>query len=424
MEKRFLFIILAFALVLICFIGCEPDYPPSIYDPNDEGGPTPVITSINPPDSTYGLIAPTKIVEITGQHFSDVIEYNLVYFGSELGTVLDAAESQLTVEPPANFQDSLTIKVASRGAYLFGYYGTEDNPHPYKLKNAISKPGGYLAEDNAGGICVDANENLYVARTKSSTLIEIDKVTPSGVREKFGELRKQTNNIKIGPEGAFYYVYTKFFFKTTIDSAGNATHKNKRLSGNLYGLDFDSNKNLYAVGADAIYTIDPSTLSNSKLGEYEDTTFTVARIYNDELYTVGSYVGYDTTVSTSTFLWKIPLDITTGTFAGDMEIVLDWSTTAYPLATITSLAFNQNGKMYISTKSNSLLSIEPVAGSYSTGIVEQVYPRLLGSESVFRMIWGEGDYLYINSQNDADPDKNSILKVNMFELSAPYNGRN
>jgi len=415
-------IIIFSALFAIAFIGCEEKEPTGIWEKDDPGAPTPVVNSVTPPDSAYGGIDDRRVVEILGENFSSDIDENLVSFGGEWGEITEATETKLVVRPPANFLDSMSVKVAVHGAYLFGVYsdvvGGERVAHPYKLKSPITRPGIYTKTDNVGGICVDGQENVFV--TKKA---KVDKITSTGTKiENIVELRKESNNIKIGPDGAFYYTSTLFIFKT--DTA-TGTHTYDRFDDFVLDLDFDSNGNLFAAGeAGAVYLVDKADISSIQLTSLGDTTLNVIRIYNNELYLVGNYVGSDTTKSSAKQIWKYGIDFSSAdTLVGPLETVMDFTGTEYENINITSLTFNDQGTMYLGTINNSLLYVEPFGGEYTVSGLKPLYPDLLSDESIFRMTWGTGEYMYVNNKNVNNADLNTLYKIRVFENGAPYHGR-
>ena len=77
-----------FIFILITIFSCDdPNYPEDIWDGDDTGGETPVITNVEP---SGGAFAGIDTVTITGQNFSDTETKNIVYFNSLLGKVVDA----------------------------------------------------------------------------------------------------------------------------------------------------------------------------------------------------------------------------------------------------------------------------------------------------------------------------------------------
>ncbi len=421
MKKNVLIILLGLFVGALLLVSCEPEYPPSVWNPDEEGEPTPLITSVSPPDSTYGGVGTRKIVVIDGNHFNPDIEANFVWFGGQLGQVLEASADQLTVSAPANYQDSLTLKIAVHGAYLFGVYGDsvdgEIDPHPYKLKTPLSQPGMYTKYDNPKGLCVDSEDNLFVTRPGSQGA-KLDKITPDGTRMEVGTLMGKTvSNIRIGPNGQVYWGYLKYLLRA--DSSNLAQADMSQLDVDVVALDFDENEHLYVATKKSIYYVDITDMSATALVQYSDTTFSSLRINYDQVYLTGAYTGDDTTMSPGPFLMKADLDVTNGGLSGDLATVLDFSTTIYADIAINQLDFDTDGGIYIATNNYSVLySAEPATGSF-----ELLYPDLLGKHMAFRITWDQDQSLYVNTNNANNADLTTVYKVRVFTESAPYYGR-
>ena len=110
-------ILLGFSIFIL---SCEePNAPDSVWDENDQGGSTPIVSSVEP---AQGAFAGIDTLTITGQYFSDNISENLVYFNGMLGNVVEATSTTIGVVPPNLVSDSVQISVAVQGAFVFGKY--------------------------------------------------------------------------------------------------------------------------------------------------------------------------------------------------------------------------------------------------------------------------------------------------------------
>ena len=101
-------------LIILVFSCDDPDYPEDIWNEDDTGGLSPVVTSVEPAD---GAFAGIDTLTITGQSFSDTEEENIVYFNNLLGNIVDATPNRILVIPPNLVSDSVKIKVAVQGAF-------------------------------------------------------------------------------------------------------------------------------------------------------------------------------------------------------------------------------------------------------------------------------------------------------------------
>lgn len=418
--------LIIFVLVaLFIGLGCDTEEPKSIFDPNANATPDPVITSVTSPDSAYGGTDERSLVTIVGQYFGDNADEVLVNFGSKLAEIVSHSATELVVTPPANFTDSLRImisKFGSNASWDFGLYEQSNSEfRPYKLKNPVSKIDGFDAYLLPQSICVDSEGNAFVTYSNN-----IYKVSPDGSITTIGQLRGKamTNRTHIGPDGALYYIYVKNIMK--VDTV-TFTHTNKKLNANALDMEFDQNDNLYAIDNNSIYSVDKTTMESTELVSYDDefpdTALSCIRVYNDDLYIAGSVT--DSVTGMSRYIWKMALDISAGTVSGDLVEVFDWSMTIeYADINMSDFTFDVNGQLLVGTENYSLLAIIPSGTDYATGEVKKVYRHIIGDEYIHRIYWGPDDYLYISIYNASDTENAKLLKMNMFGKGAPYYGRN
>lgn len=407
--------------VMLALTGCEePNYPDNIYDPNDPGNPTPVITSVSPADSTYGSIMDKKTVVIEGQNFSATANENLVYFGAAAATVITATTTRLELEPPANFGDSLKVKVDARGAYLFGEYRNVDSSwHYYKLLNPVEKPGdpAFALADNMSVMDMGADGNLYVVSG-----IDIIQVTPDGIRKVIGPTKTANalSNMRCGSEFQFHYTYSNYYFVTTVDTAsGTSTHANFKTSKKVADLDFDMNRNVWYAGEDGvIYVTKAGEVAGTLLYKNDAVYFTKMRHFENYLYLAGKETLSDG--SEVTKIWKQQIDLTAGAPALKDSLIelFNWTESAYVGKAITVLELNADGEVYVGSSAQPLMKL-----NLTTGIGQTVYPKLLNNYKTARFVWGANDYIYINTLSLDAVDNDTILKVRLFEEGAPYYGR-
>ena len=100
---------ISIGLLLIIFSCEDPNYPNDVWDEEDIGNATPIVTGVVPAD---GAFAGIDTIIISGQYFSLSFSENLVYFNGMLGNVVNATSTALSVVPPNLISDSVTIKVA------------------------------------------------------------------------------------------------------------------------------------------------------------------------------------------------------------------------------------------------------------------------------------------------------------------------
>ena len=105
-------------IVALALTGCY-EWPDPIWDPSDEGLPVPTITAV---DATT-LMGGIDNVTITGTGFGSAADEVLVYFkkGSTVGRgrTLSATDTELIVEAPPTYSDSLEIWIDRRGCFVY-----------------------------------------------------------------------------------------------------------------------------------------------------------------------------------------------------------------------------------------------------------------------------------------------------------------
>ncbi|MDQ7053702.1 MAG: hypothetical protein Q9P14_12720 [candidate division KSB1 bacterium] len=72
--------------------------------------------------------------------------------------------------------------------------------------------------------------------------------------------------------------------------------------------------------------------------------------------------------------------------------------------------------MYVGTNAPEAIFVVHPDGSF-----EPLYPGVIEPET-YAMVWGNGQYLYVNRRN-VDATKKKIIRINMLKNGAPYFGR-
>jgi hypothetical protein len=387
-------------VLLVCTFGCEDkQYPESIWNPDEESAPTPVITSVLPPDSTYSGVG---IVTINGENFSSVVEENIVYFNGVPGTILEASATQLTVQTPVVVSDSVIIKVAVRGAFLFGVYDGI-----YKLYPAVIDYGPFDNFTDVWALEVDANENLYVslgAPHKAIWRVDTNQDTSEYTSTTFDK----ASGMKFGPDGSIYYVnILSYMFRVFPGGGGDELYL--ALGGGVMDLDFDENGNMYAAGSGKkIFTIlpDKSTKESADYGEY---SLSSVRVYNGYVYVIAVSSSGDRAIYRNEILND----------AGDLgpnEEVFNWNTyTGNDGSKPLALTFASTGEMFIgSDREGEALTKVNIDGS-----AEPFFATIL-TPPINYLCWGNGNYLYATNRTE---EKLKVIRIDMGMTGAPYYGR-
>lgn len=393
MKKRLTAVMMLF--VAITFVGCEKEYP-SIWDPDQEYRPNPVISSVEPVEGTFAVIGE---VTIRGENFSPVKEENHVYFDGNRATMLSATETELRVLTPDIAGDSLEIKVRVDGAILFAEY------YPYKLALVSVEYGGFGDLDDAYGIACDIDGNLYVSLVGK----RIVKITPDGEQHDYATTSfEKASAMKVGPGGYLYFVnILSFMFR--VPPGGGTDELFARLPGGVFDLDFGPSGNIYSGGSgNAIYRVRPDA-SNEVAADYPSVDIKAVRVFDGYVY-VG---GKDDTGQQ--YIWRN--EIISADELGPKEVYFNWSDEIGPASDILSITFSACGDMYVGTNAPEAIIIVHQDKSF-----EPLYPGALEPKS-YALCWGIGTYLYVNRRSD-DTAKKRIIRINMLDKEgAPYWGR-
>ena len=409
MNNTFVKLILVVAISLVGFWGCQDNqYPSDIWNPNDTPNPDPVITQVFPSDSAF---AGADILYIHGDNFSANSDDIMVFFNSYLGEILEANDTLLTVSPPSLTADSITIKVAVQGAYLFGEY------FPYKLYPRLVEYGTFDSfEESIYGITTDTEENLLLGLSAGQS-ISIEKLLAPYGERIYQYLDLTPYNLGIVPKclilGSNQNIYftdggNPYLIQINLISGGLGYAV---LPGLAIAMDFDVNGNLFAGGSgQAVYLI-TSNMSVSVAKPYEETNITALRVFNNHVYVAGKYSGDDPSVP-SVGVWRNEILSETGEL-GETMLILDWTGESGTEGNITSLTFDINGNMFLSSDEGygvMTLSID--------GNLEPYYPKII-SPPITKLEWGTGNYLYMNYKGE----NKAIHKIDTRVEGAPYYGR-
>ncbi|APF19514.1 IPT/TIG domain-containing protein [Caldithrix abyssi] len=398
-------LIIIFALIFLHISGCKNDYPPSLWDPNFEAEPDPVITAIQP-DSAFGGIG---IITILGENFSADPRKNHVYFNGEKGEVLEASATQLKVRVPNLYGDDVVIKVRVEGALMFAEFA------PYKLMRVWTEYSDFNEYDDAFAMAVDADENLYVslAQDNKGKKKKIVKVTPDGTRYDYASTTvDKASGMRVGPGGDLFYVnILQAVFR--VPAGGGQDQIYKVLTGGVFDLDFDANGNIFLAGnASKVFVLQPDKTAKI-VAQYDKISFNAVRVFNNYVYLAGSYTGADTT-QVQEGVWRNEILNAEGDL-GPNELVFDWHS-HFPQNNLLSMVIAEDGDIIIGSDTP-----DPLIAIHPDGRFEPVYPGVI-EPPASSMVWGNGDYLYINRRS-SEASKKRILRVNMLRKSAPYFGR-
>ncbi|MEE9432414.1 MAG: IPT/TIG domain-containing protein [Melioribacteraceae bacterium] len=400
MLKDLVKIFLLFSVFLFSFWGCENEYPDSIYNPDETFKPNPTINTISPDLAFAGV----DTIDIMGTNFSTNPSEIKVFFNGEKGEIVSSTANLVRVIPANIIGDSIKIQLRVTGALEYAEYKS------YKLEPITIEYGVFDHFDDAYGLAVDLNENVYVSLFGNKL---IQKITPDLERNDFAIiLRDKTSQMKMGPDGSIYYLFgLKFMLRILPD--GSKDELFAILPGSAYDLDFDENLNIYSGGSgNAIYK---TTLNKdiTTVKQYPDVFVHAVRVYDGYLYVAGSYSGADDSHVVEG-VWRNQI-VEGADSLGDTELVFDFGS-VFVGKQILSMIISDDGNIYLGTNGDEGIYVIKNDGSFGA-----LYPGVLGP-NIYAMTWGNSDFIYVTRKSDVD-DNNRILRINMRKKTAPYYGR-
>ena len=396
-------IILSFIIFLI---SCEePNKSDSIWDENDIGSSTPVISTVMPSQNAFAGI---DTILISGSNFSEKITENHVYFNGIPGTILSSTASSMVVITPNLVSDSVKITVSVQGAFIFGEY-----VNLYSLTAAVVEYGPFDQFTDIYSLDLDRQENLLVSMDASpdAQFWQVNTQQDSSV---WSSALVKASGMKLGPNGSVYFVnYQRFLYRDEQGTPKENSEIFKRLNGNATDLDFDEYGNLYLGGTGStIDVVDVDNEDGLTDGVIEaidlDTLDVIAlKVHEQFLYML------TTNVSSNQIVYRAPILDNTGSL-GELEIVFDWSTYTNREASAFCMTLNESGDLFIGSN----WEIQPLT-IVQNGVASGFYNSIL-SEPINYMAWGNERYLYALSRGE---DSRKILRVDTRMMGSEYYGR-
>ena len=392
--------------ISLLIFSCEDtNYPENIWDEDDQGNASPSISSVEPEEAAFAGI---DTLTINGQNFSENASANLVYFNNMLGEVISATSTSLKVVTPNLVSDSVQIRVAVQGAFLFA-----DHSSLYTLTAAVLDYGPFDQFTDIFSLDLDRDENLIVSMdgTPNAEFWIVDTNQDSAVWS--GALAKGSG-MKLGPTGSVYFVnYQRYLYKDEQGTPKENTEIFKRLNGNVTDLDFDSNGNLFAGGTGSIIDVvdindDGGLTSGVTEVKNLDTLDVISlRVFNDHLYVL------TTTVSSDQAIYKMQILDDSGSL-GDLELVFDWSAYTNKLSSALCFTLSEAGDLFVGSDSDD----QPLT-YIQNGNASGFYSSIL-TAPISYMAWGNSNYLYLINKTE---ETNRVQRVDTRMSGADYYGR-
>ena len=389
---------------LLVFSCEDPNYPENIWDEDDQGNASPSISSVEPEAAFAGI----DTLTISGQNFSENTSENLVYFNNMLGEVVNATSTSLSVITPNLVSDSVQIRVAVQGAFLFA-----DHSSLYTLTAAVLDYGPFDQFTDIFSLDLDRDENLIVSLdgTPNAEFWIVDTNQDSAVWS--GALAKGSG-MKLGPTGSVYFVnYQRFLYKDEQGTPKENSEIFKRLNGNATDLDFDSYGNLFVGGAGSTVDVvdindDGGLTSGVTEAKNLDTLDILSlKVFNDYLYVL------TTTVTSDQAIYKMQILDDSGSL-GDLELVFDWSAYTNKLSSALCFTLSESGDLFVGSDSDD----QPLT-YIQNGNASGFYSSIL-TAPISYMAWGNSNYLYLINKTE---ETNRVQRVDTRMSGADYYGR-
>ena len=389
---------------LLTFSCEDPNYPENIWDEDDQGNASPSISSVEPEAAFAGI----DTLTISGQNFSENTSENLVYFNNMLGEVINATSTSLRVITPNLVSDSVQIRVAVQGAFLFA-----DHSLLYTLTAAVLDYGPFDQFTDIFSLDLDRDENLIVSMdgTPNAEFWIVDTNQDSAVWS--GALAK-ASGMKLGPTGSVYFVnYQRFLYKDEQGTPKENSEIFKRLNGNATDLDFDSYGNLFVGGAGSTIDVvdinddDGLTSGVTEAKNLDTLDILSLKVFNDYLYVL------TTTVTSDQAIYKMQILDDSGSL-GDLELVFDWSAYTNKLSSALCFTLSESGDLFVGSDSDD----QPLT-YIQNGNASGFYTSIL-TPPISYMAWGNSNYLYLINKTE---ETNRVQRVDTRMSGADYYGR-
>lgn len=402
------------AVVLLFVYSCNEETTPSLYDLPAGGQPTPVISSLDPPNSA---LAGVSVVTITGSNFYPSLIGNIVYFNGVKAQILNATSTQLQVLAPNFVADTVLVKVSAYKSEDFStyfQYKLEPAQEEYYKFDANNKQFPYSFIFNSSG---DMLVSLF---SNATNPYGIKKILPVPFDERTlldyipMSNPQKWDCLKFGPGNQLYGSrFVNAIWK--LNEGVTPTSPWAIATGSIIkDFDFDMYQNIWAVGtANKIYRIDQNKVSTSFA---VSGTFRSVRVFNNSLYFAG-------TRGTTEGVWKIPILSNGDLDLASEELYYDLSS-AYTGIQALAITFAADGDLLLGTNKDP----DPIIVVHPNKSSEVLYPGVIPASKAIYMYWPAGSTsFYFTREEKKDPTgkiiySQSILRVEMQKNGAPYYG--
>ena len=417
--------------ILIFISACEKfTEPGTIYDTSlNLSANSPVITKVSPQSVAYAGLN-SREIKIAGKNLGvkNGTDTVWVYIGGTQAVIKEIImDTLITIYRPRlnddRYDKAIVLSVTDPNA-------VDASPN---VTYMVESPGlvvGDYANVSAvmAAVDFDKEENLYTVAGRSVFRNDFSGVTLTqilGTGNLAGDFRT-TTDAKLGP-GEFkvtmYAAVNKnylYSFRADTAAATVTSIKAVKIATNLPAtalitkFDFDENGNIYAGGSGGIYYINLTDNSISQNLGYENANLSEMRVFNGSLY-----------ISDSTNIWQIPI-AGAGVLGGQNSLVDLNTIPSLSNCRITSFTFDENGSIYLCLQHHPQYCL---FFRESNGSITPFYhDSSILPNTVEKLIWGNGRYLYLCSSSLAGATaglfaSQRIYRMTMDRNGAPYQGR-
>lgn len=388
--KNFLLLV----LVITAFTSCKEG--DSLYDPDIEFNPDPVINSITPEE---GYLAGVDSIIIHGENFSTEEDGNLVFFDGQAGIVLSATETELGVRPAQVIGDNIEVKVSSLGALNFS------NTVTYKLDKVIYPIPGYNQIHHTTGLTKNAAGDIIFSLQDDKGVNQGVKVwRTTDVVEDYLPSKSNWVAMKVGPDGLLYAVRNIYaVYRENAGDIDNSPYAIGNTTEIYRNLDFGSDNYLWVVGNNKnIIRVDISDASIERFPFTADLR--AVRYFDGKLY-VGGVVGGNEQI------WSF--DVVNNQLQ-NKTLVVEIDKAQNPNLLIQEITFSEDGAMYIGANTGSGI----YTWTEEDGL-KAMYEGLV-KPTGFSFTWVES--FLVASITAQDQTTRHPLKIDTRKEGAPYLG--
>ncbi len=372
-------------LPLMLVAACDTGPAESVYDPDRQPLPDPVITAVAP---TGSALAGVDQVVLTGQNFRTAPSDNLVYFGDDRAQVLSASATELVVLPKPVPAESVDIRVAVVGVEV----GSENysNSFSYRLNPAFTAFGSIGQVEDPTAIVTDDAGLMFMSLLSGGISVGLKTLSTDGVRSDFAATTFPWRALAPGPDGLLYAARgIRALFRFAQGGSQQTFVALTPSSLRLSVLTFDPDGNAWTAGDNAeIIRIAPDK-TDARFAFVANVT--ALKVHDGALFAVaGTAEGFA--------VWRFPMDANSD--LGTPTKYFDIAAELGAEVTSEALAFDADGTMYLGTDRS-----EPVELVYPGGSHETYYPGVLVQPldgttripptPVLDLAWGQDPYLYM-----------------------------